>query len=113
MDVRAVFEAAKADLVTHVQKGTQDALDEVTKEAKGRTPYREGTLRDSAEVMLTEEGGVFHGVIHYNLPYANRQHEELTWTHLEGQAKYLESAAEDLKPRVAAILEAAIERGTR
>lgn len=65
-------------------------------EAVQRTPLETGTLRNSAKVTAAD--GV--GAVSFNTPYAVRQHEELGYTHHDGQAKYLETAMIDNQTQI-------------
>lgn len=70
-------------------EGLQRALEHGLGVSNTRVPLREGPLERSGRVDV--EG--LNGAISYDMIYAVRQHEELTWKHLPGrQAKYLESA---------------------
>lgn len=62
------------------------AMEHIRGVAAALTPIETGNLVGSATV--TVEGN--EATITYDGPYARRQHEELTWRHEHGQAKYLE-----------------------
>jgi hypothetical protein len=73
-------------------RGVQRALEYTLGVSNARVPLDEGPLERSGRVDV--DG--LDGVITYDMVYAVRQHEELTWKHLPGrQAKYLESAMND------------------
>lgn len=69
-------------------RGVRLAAEHLRTTAVQRTPVETGTLRNSAQV--TTEGTA--AAVSYNTPYAAKQHEELGYSHKDGQAKYLESA---------------------
>lgn len=50
-----------------------------------------GLLRSSAFTAYTSDGRHM-AVVGFNTVYARRQHEEITWRHVIGEAKYLENA---------------------
>ena len=52
-----------------------------------RTPFRRGVLRASGHVSDVENGSV----IAFSTPYAEKQHEDTSLYHSEGEAKYLEN----------------------
>ncbi|MCD4558227.1 minor capsid protein [Schaalia sp. lx-100] len=73
------------------------------------TPIREGLLRASAAVSLHENRAL--AAVSFNTPYAVRQHEELGYRHPKGgQAKYLETAADDEKSTMERIVITTLER---
>lgn len=51
------------------------------------TPIETGNLIGSSAVEIDQPDS---GYVSYKTAYAHRQHEELTWRHEHGQAKYLE-----------------------
>lgn len=56
--------------------------------AAAQTPIETGRLVGSAAVTVDGDDAT----VSYDGPYARRQHEELTWRHETGRAKYLELA---------------------
>lgn len=72
------------------------AMEHVRGVAVALTPYESGHLADTASVTL--DGN--EATITFDGPYARRQHEELTWRHEKGQAKYLEQPMNTEKPVV-------------
>lgn len=65
------------------------ALEHLLGAARQIVPWQEGTLERSGKVTVLVEGEL--GAVSFNMPYAVRQHEELTWKHDPGKsAKYLE-----------------------
>ena len=82
--IRSAAEKGGADGVRH-------ALDILAEASRARVPVKTGALRDSCTVSVSGcSGGVS-----YDMPYAVRVHEDVTAHHTQGQAKYLEGAAED------------------
>lgn len=69
-----------------------------------RTPIETGDLRSSITVVPANERDLTAEVV-TRLPYAAKQHEDLTLRHPNGgQAKFLESALIDTADEVAAII---------
>ncbi|MFI8360710.1 hypothetical protein ACIGD1_11180 [Streptomyces sp. NPDC085612] len=69
------------------EEGLQKALEHLLAESRKIVPLREGTLERSGRVVRTG----MNGFVTYDMVYAVRQHEEVTWKHLPGRkAKYLE-----------------------
>lgn len=66
----------------------------VHQRAVDRAPKDEGHLRRSAAVVAATPDHLEAKVV-FDTPYAARQHEETSWRHKDGQAKYLESAMND------------------
>lgn len=73
--------------------GATLAGEQILTTARHRAPIEEGTLERSGAVSAPHDGTV---TIHFDTPYAVRQHEELGYRHDDGrQAKYLETAMHD------------------
>lgn len=89
--------------------------DDLVARSQALAPKDEGTLRASAALVLIVAGNRYEGAgalpaakaaaeaaaragqavsidaeVSYNTVYAARQHEETTWAHAEGEAKYLQ-----------------------
>lgn len=79
-DLREKLTAAMPDAI---QKG----LEHIAEVSAAQTPLDEGTLVRSQRVVIDEPDS---GYISYRTPYAHRQHEELSYRHPHGNAKYLE-----------------------
>lgn len=82
LDLDRVAEAATRTAPTAAGK----AMEHIRGVAVALTPYESGDLAASATV--TVEGN--EATVTFDGPYARRQHEELTWRHEKGQAKFLE-----------------------
>jgi hypothetical protein len=88
-------------------------------EAKKRTPVDDGFLRNSGYVTLpTRRGGdtfVEAGFGGAAKTYAVKQHEELSYRHEVGEAKYLENAINakeaEVRERIKRITDRALETG--
>jgi hypothetical protein len=126
--LRAAYGALEGVIVT-----AEDLLGRSTALA----PLDEGTLRGSGAVVLivngqrfegsgardaaraairsaVERGGgiVIFGEVSFNTVYAARQHEETTWHHVEGQAKYLEAPLLEQGNRYERVIALSSERGS-
>lgn len=92
-----------------ITNGLQDALDVIHQAAVNRAPKETGVLRnDSGTVVSGNEG-----VVHFDAPYAVRQHEEVGWNHQDGEAKYLENAVIATRPVVEAVLTEALRKAAQ
>jgi hypothetical protein len=93
-----------------VVEGLNLAAERVSEVAVPLTPIDTGDLRESITVEpATEDSPV--AAVYTDLPYATRQHEDLTLHHTEGGAKFLENAGEQVKSELADIVAGAIRRG--
>lgn len=83
--VRKTNEAAKAALM--------DVVADLQNRSQQLAPLDTGDLRGSAshEVRDIREG--YAGFVGYSVPYSIVQHEDLSLSHDEGQAKFLEEPA--------------------
>ncbi|AEV51980.1 hypothetical protein [Prescottella equi] len=88
------------------KSGLHDAAEVVKQEAIERCPKETGALRNSAG---TASDGM-EAVVYFDTPYAARQHEEVGWHHVDGQAKYLENAVNATQATVAEVIGEAIRR---
>lgn len=79
--------------------------------AVNRTPIDTADLRNSATAQVDD--AELTGAVAYDTPYAVRQHEELGWYHFTGQAKYLETAAQDESSTARDLLAAQLRRAHR
>jgi hypothetical protein len=96
LDLDKVAEAAKVAAPLGAAKG----MEHVRGVAAPLTPEETGRLVGSATVTVNGD----EATITYDGPYARRQHEELTWRHEKGQAKYLEQPMHTEKPVVLEIV---------
>lgn len=97
--------AARAALA----EGLSLAAERVRAVAVPRTPLEYGDLRSSLTVVPATERDLASAVVS-DLPYAVKQHEDLSLRHDDGQAKYLESAALDSARDVEQIVAGAVRR---
>lgn len=79
--------------------------------AVNRTPIDTADLRNSAHVEVDD--AEMTSAVSYDTPYAVRQHESLGFYHFTGQAKFLESAAQDEGDTARDILAAELRRAHR
>ena len=87
------------------------AAERLRAEAVARAPVDNGILRGSAAVTQTSFADAGTAAVSFDTVYAARQHEELGWAHPNGgQAKYLESALNDLSGELQQIAAAEIRR---
>jgi len=105
------------------QKAAETALYQagsiIMTEAKKRAPLDVGTLRNSGYVTLptTSSDGTFVEVGFGGAAkaYAVKQHEELSYNHEVGEAKYLERAISakeaEVRNRIARLTDRALETG--
>lgn len=92
------------------EEGLTRALEHTLGVSNARVPLRDGTLERSGKVIVNG----LDGAISYDTVYAVRQHEELTWKHLPGrQAKYLESALNDERAAMLALMAVPLRRWLR
>lgn len=82
LDLDRVAEAATRTASTAAGK----AMEHIRGVAAALTPEDTGHLIGTATVTVDGD----EATITYDGPYARRQHEELTWRHDKGQAKFLE-----------------------
>ncbi len=73
------------------------------------TPLEYGDLRSSLTVVPADPVDLESAVVS-DLPYAVKQHEDLTLRHDDGQAKFLETAAVGGRQDVAALMLTAARR---
>ena len=102
IDVKTITRAGAAEGLTLVAHRTQAV-------AVPRTPLADGDLRDSIVVDPASPDDL-EAATYTDSPYARRQHEELNYHHKHGQAKFLESAAQDVADEVPAIMATAARR---
>ncbi|MFB8763839.1 hypothetical protein [Nocardiopsis alba] len=98
-----------------VRRATSDGLQLAAEHVRGaavqRTPLDTAALRNSA--VASSDPVNLNAAVSYDTPYAVRQHEELSYRHRDGEAKFLERALSAERARVMAIIAAAARRGTR
>jgi len=108
-----VSDLSAAQLVARVTAGAVDGLNlsahRVQAVAVPLTPKEYGDLRDSLAVVPATADALESAVVS-DSPYAVRQHEELTWRHDDGEAKYLEKATLRSVQDVERIMAAAVQR---
>lgn len=95
------FTKARRQAAVGSERGVALALEHLLGEANRTVPIEENTLSRSGTVAT--EG--LKGNVHYDSPYAARQHEELDWRHDAGRrAKWLELTFSEQRKQVAEIL---------
>jgi hypothetical protein len=92
-------------------KGLRMAVEHLLGEAIPLTPIRDNPLRNSGTTSVDKATGT--AAVSFDTPYAVRQHEELTWRHEEGQAKYLEQPFNTEKATMLALIAAEERRALR
>lgn len=101
------------ELMRRVVAGAVDGLnlwaERVRAVAVPRTPLEYGDLRDSL-VVTPATADDLTSAVSSDLPYAVRQHEDLSLRHDDGQAKYLESAVYDSEHEGHQLMAAAVRR---
>lgn len=97
--------AVKQQVQQRTVMALQEAAAAIGALAVSRAPILEGWLRNSLILSYSREGDLLRAAIAFNTVYAARQHEETTWRHKQGQAKYLSSAAEDRADYVRKVFE--------
>lgn len=102
-----------AEMVRRVREGAAEGLtlaaERVRAVAVPRTPLEYGDLRSAHTVVPATPDDLESAVVN-DLPYAVKQHEDLTLRHDDGQAKFLESAALDSAREVEQIVAASVRR---
>lgn len=84
--------------VDQALNGLEKLANEIQSLSQSRCPVDTGTLRGSAKVAR-EETKVMVGYGGAASSYSIDQHENLSYYHPVGQAKFLESAFDELKPK--------------
>lgn len=83
-------------------EGLLRAAEEVRRLAVNMCPKEEGTLRSDSAASVDESS--LRAAVSFGLgpaaAYAVRQHEDMTYHHTEGQAKYLEAPLNSEAPRI-------------
>ncbi|GAB2457548.1 HK97 gp10 family phage protein [Xylanimonas ulmi] len=102
-------DALARQLLTGTADGLTLAAERVRAVAVPRTPIEYGDLRSSLTVDPAGPGDR-EATVFSDLPYAARQHEDLSLRHDDGQAKYLETAALDSADEVGQIIAAQVAR---
>ncbi|MGW4639553.1 hypothetical protein ACWEN6_13545 [Sphaerisporangium sp. NPDC004334] len=83
--------ATFTEATRHVYVGALDAATaHLLTESRARVPVQYGDLYRSGAASVDDR--LLMGAVSYDQPYAVRQHEELTYHHTQGEAKYLENA---------------------
>lgn len=93
-------------------KGLQKAAEHLLQVSRELVPHEEGTLERSGTVTVDEAN--LRAAVSFDMPYAVRQHEELTWKHDEGRkAKYLEQPMHTEQATMRELIAAEIRRSLR
>lgn len=117
MPVRAELETNLGEILEAERKGAvkglKKAAEHLLQVSRELVPHEEGKLEDSGTVSDVDEDNL-RVAVSYDMPYAVRQHEELTWKHDEGrQAKYLEEPMVDEQDTMRDLIAAEIRRSLR
>lgn len=96
LDVDRVIDATAA--ATPI--GAGKAMEHIRAVSVALTPEESGHLIGTADVQVAGN----NASLTFDGPYARRQHEELTWRHEKGQAKYLEQPMNTEKDTALAIV---------
>ncbi|MEU6783388.1 hypothetical protein ABZ912_29690 [Nonomuraea angiospora] len=100
-------------------RGVYLASEHVLTEAAPRTPWRTGDLQRSGDPRerpgsIAVDEGKLKAALGYDIVYAARQHEEITWEHpIQGEPKWLEKTLYAEAETVRAIIGTQIERALR
>ncbi|MER7363574.1 hypothetical protein [Nonomuraea wenchangensis] len=100
-------------------KGLKVAAEHLLKVARDQVPHEEGTLERSGDPDVTPgalsvDEANLRAAVSFDMPYAVRQHEELTWKHDEGRkAKYLEDPMTSEQTTMRDLIAAEIRRSLR
>jgi len=90
-------------------EGLFRASEFLLQKANETVPLRESILKTSGSTSQDEAALV--ATVSYDTPYAARQHEEVTYTHTHGRAKWLELTMQEQAKKVAEVFAAAQEKG--
>ncbi|MEQ4717915.1 hypothetical protein [Nonomuraea sp. B19D2] len=112
------------DIIEHelneaAARGVYLASEHVLTEAAPRTPWRTGDLQRSGDPRerpgsIAVDEGKLKAALGYDIVYAARQHEEITWEHpIQGEPKWLEKTLYAEAETVRAIIGTQIERALR
>lgn len=108
VEVHLNIDAHLADLEAAQDDALAAGAEVVRAAAVQGTPVESGRLVGSAAVTIDGD----EAVITYDGPYARRQHEELTWRHETGRAKYLELACIEQKDNAIRVIAEKLRRST-
>src|SRR5690606_3570054 len=100
----------RQELLCRAVQGPNLGAERLRSVAVARTPLDRGDLRNSLTVVPASVGKPRAAVVS-NLSYAVRQHENLSCRPRDGQAKYVESAANDAERNIRAIIAQSIKGG--
>ena len=92
--------------------GLRLAVEFLLTEANKNVPHDEGTLERSGAASVEAQSGKRRGAVSYDTPYAVRQHEDMSYRHEKGEAKWLENTLSRERGKVGEIVAAAIRRRT-
>lgn len=87
-------------------RGARKAAERLRSLSVPRAPLQDSPLRQSATVTADEAKGL--AAVSYDTPYAVKQHEELDYSHEEGEAKYLERPLNENRGQLLAIIAAEV-----
>lgn len=99
-ELHAILRTLKANMTPAVKAALVEEMESIKKVSMARTPVLTGALRDSHEIVETENSVEIH-VGGDAAPYALYVHENLQAHHPHGQAKFLESAMLEAIPGLA------------
>lgn len=87
------------------ERGNKKVAYFLLEESRKIVPIDEGDLHDSSRVVGKGRGFKNEQSVEYRMPYALRQHEDLTYKHAPGKsAQYLEKPMRRFKTRMAQIM---------
>lgn len=88
----------KASVRSRVEQGVMEGNLALHAMAVNRAPKLTGDLRGNSQADGEWVGpDKFLAITSFSMEYATKQHEEMSYRHTVGQAKYLSSAQEDLR----------------
>ena len=104
-----------SSLVARLKGAAADGLTTSAERVRGatlpRTPLEYGDLRSSLTVVPAEpRGATLESAVVSDLPYAVRQHEDMSYSHDDGEAKFLENATLASRRDVEQLMAAAASR---
>lgn len=97
---------AKKRLQAAVKQGATEAILALQEASTALTPVGEtGNLQNFTTTKVKIIDATAVADLDYNMIYATRQHEEVTWNHPRaGQAKFLETAMQQKQQEIKAII---------
>ena len=106
--VQANLNNIKTETVKSIERTMFLIVSDLKSEAVKIAPKDTGDLRRSASTEVINQNDIISGKIGFNEPYALEQHENLTFQHTDGQAKYVETPLLAKTPKYKAMLDKAI-----